>query len=207
MNIIYLAVIVFAFLFWLIFVELLKPKYLLLLLLFMATIALTNTYFFSPYKIPAKSMVPTLLSGDHILVNKFFYNIHDPVPGDVIIFELPRNPRQAFIKRIIGQPGDKIEIRSKALYINDKRILEQYAINIDPQTIPQKAQPRDFFGPVTVPKDHLFMLGDNRDYSSDSRFWGFLPKEGVKGKVSNIYWSWDNENKKVRWKRIGKSVK
>jgi len=207
MNIIYLTFIVLAFFFWLVFVELLKPKYIALLLLFMATIALTNTYFFSPYKIPAKSMMPTLLAGDHILVNKFFYNMHDPLPGDVIIFELPRNPRQAFIKRIIGQPGDKIEIKGKALYINDKNIRERYAINMDPQIIPQKVQPRDFFGPIIVPKNYLFMLGDNRDYSSDSRFWGFLPMKGVKGKVSNIYWSWDNENNKIRWSRIGKFVK
>jgi signal peptidase I len=207
MNIIYLALIVLAFFFWLIFVELLKPRHLMLLFVFVAIISLTNAYFFSPYKIPAKSMVPTLLNGDHILVNKFFYTMHDPLPGDVVIFELPRNPRQAFIKRIIGQPGDKIEIKGKALYINDKRIREQYAVNIDPQIMPPKAQPRDFFGPIIVPENHLFVLGDNRDYSSDSRFWGFLPMEGVKGKVSNIYWSWDNENKKVRWKRIGKSVK
>ena len=207
MNIIYLTLIVLVFFFWLVFVELLKPKYIALLLIFVATIVLTNTYFFSPYKIPAKSMVPTLLPGDHILVNKFFYKMHDPLPGDVIIFELPRNPKQAFIKRIIGQSGDKIEIKGKALFINDKPIREHYTINIDNQIIPPKTQPRDFFGPVIVPKNYLFMLGDNRDYSSDSRFWGFLPIEGVKGKVSNIYWSWDKENKKARWKRIGKFVK
>jgi len=207
MNIIYLIFMVLTFFFWLVFIELLKPRYFVILIVFIAIISLTKTFFFQPYKIPAKSMVPTLLTGDRILVNKFFYNIHDPLPGDVIIFELPRNPKQAFIKRIIGQPGDKIEIRGKALYINDKHIREQYAINIDPKIIPQKAQPRDFFGPIIVPKDHLFMLGDNRDYSSDSRFWGFLPMEGIKGKVSNIYWSWDNENNKTRWKRIGKSVK
>jgi signal peptidase I len=202
-----LAVIVFAFFFWLIFIELLKPKYLLLITLFIVAIALSNTYLISPYKIPAKSMVPTLLNGDHILVNKFSYNLHDPLRGDVIIFELPRNPKQTFIKRIIGLPDDKIEIRAKALYINDTVTREHYAINMDPQTIPKKAQPRDYFGPISVPKDHVFMLGDNRDYSSDSRFWGFLPMEGIKGKVSNIYWSWDEENRKVRWKRIGKTVK
>ncbi|MBW1643159.1 MAG: signal peptidase I [Deltaproteobacteria bacterium] len=206
MNIIYLIFIILAFFFWLVFIELLKPRYLVLLITFIAIISLTKIFFFQPYKIPAKSMVPTLRTGDHIIVNKFFYNMHDPLPGDVIIFELTRNPKQAFIKRIIGQPGDKIEIRSKALYINDKRIYEQYAINIDPQIIPPKTQPRDFFGPINVPKNHLFMLGDNRDFSSDSRFWGFLPMEGVKGKVSYIYWSLDSENKKVRWKRIGKSV-
>lgn len=179
----------------------------MLLFVFIAIISLTNVYFFSPYKIPAKSMVPTLLNGDHILVNKFFYYVREPLPGDIIIFELPRNPKQAFIKRIIGKPGDKIEIKAKALYINDIVISEPYTINTDPQIIPQEAQPRDFFGPIIVPKNHLFMLGDNRDYSSDSRFWGFLPVDGVKGKVSNIYWSWDKENKNVRWERIGKSVK
>ncbi|MCJ7773009.1 MAG: signal peptidase I [Desulfobacterales bacterium] len=207
MNIIYLVIIIFAFFLWLIFVELLKPKYLLLLIVLIAALSLTKTYFYQPYKIPAKSMIPTLLAGDHILVNKFFYYVHEPLPGDVIIFELPRNPKQAFIKRIIGKPGDKIEIKAKALYINDIVISEPYTINTDPQIIPQKAQPRDFFGPIIVPKNHLFMLGDNRDYSSDSRFWGFLPIDGVKGKVSNIYWSWDNENKNVRWERIGKFIK
>ena len=207
MNIIYLAVIIFAFFFWLIFIELLKPRYLFLLIVFIAIILLTKTYFISPYKIPAKSMVPTLLPGDHILVNKLFYKTHEPLPGDVIIFELPRNPNQAFIKRIIGKPGDKIQIKRKTLYLNDNSMSEPYAINTDPRVVPQKAQPRDYYGPIIVPEDHLFMLGDNRDFSSDSRFWGFLPIKGVKGKVSNIYWSWDKNNKEIRWKRVGKTVK
>jgi len=207
MNIIYLAFIVFAFFFWLIFVELLKPRYLIMFISFIAIIFITKTFFVQPYKIPAKSMTPTLLNGDHILVNKFFYNTHDPLPGHVVLFELPRNPKQIFIKRIIGRPGDKIEIKNKKLFINEKLTREPYAINMDLQTMPQKAQPRDFFGPVIVPDDHFFMLGDNRDFSSDSRFWGFLPMEGIKGKVSNIYWSWDKDNNKVRWNRIGKSVK
>ena len=207
MNIIYLTFIVFAFFFWLIFVELLKPRYLIFLIVCVTIITLTTTYIFSPYKIPAKSMVPTLMAGDHIIVNKIFFKKHALQPGDVILFELPRNPKQLFVKRIIGKPGDKIEIKGKTLYVNAEIIYEPYSISLDPHIIPQKTQPRDFFGPIIVPKNHLFVLGDNRDYSSDSRFWGFLPIKGIKGKVSNIYWSWDKENRKVRWKRIGKSVK
>jgi len=207
MNSIYLITIILGFFFWLIFVELLKPRYLLLLIIVAAAFLSIKTFFFQPFKIPTTSMVPTLLAGDQILVNKLYYTSHDPLPGDVILFELPRNPRQTFIKRIVGKPGDQIKINTKILFVNGKAILEPYAINKDPQIIPEQAQPRDYFGPVIVPEGHLFLLGDNRDFSSDSRFWGCLPIRGVKGKVSTIYWSYDNEQRKIRWSRIGNRVK
>jgi len=151
-------------------------------------------------------MIPTLLPGDRIIVDKFFYHSNEPKPGDVVLFELPRNPNQIFIKRLIGLPGDTVEVKNKFLYINGKQMHEPYALNLDSQIIPQKTQPRDFFGPVHVPKNQLFMLGDNRDFSSDSRFWGFLPVYGVKGKVLLVYWSWDNANRTIRWNRIGKFI-
>jgi len=206
MNVLYLAFIVISFFLWLIFVELLKPKYIFIFAIIVISIVIINTYFFSPYKIPAKSMIPSLMPGDRIIVNKFFYQTREPRPGDVILFELPRNPDQIFIKRLIGLPGDKVEINSKVLYINDKPIHESYALNLDTQVIPKETQPRDFFGPVRVPRDHLFMLGDNRDYSSDSRFWGFLPANGIKGKVVMVYWSRDNATGNIRWGRIGKCI-
>jgi len=206
MNIIYLTFIVLSFFIWLIFVELLKPRYLVGLTAVAAVLILINTFFYQPFRIPTTSMVPTLVDGDFIIANKFYYKTHDPKPGDVILFELPRNPRQTFIKRVIGKPGDKIEIQAKILFINNKAIYESYAIHTDPLIIPPNAQPRDYFGPVIVPENHLFVLGDNRDFSSDSRFWGFLPRRSVKGNVSHIYWSCDGVNNKVRWNRIGKAV-
>ncbi len=168
------------------------------------------------FKIPSGSMKNTLQIGDHILVNKFIYGVKLPftmttiIPykkpqrGDVVVFKFKEEPKKDFIKRTIGVPGDVIEIRNKELYVNKKRLEQDYAIYTDLHIIPKAMQPRDNFGPVTVPENSIFVMGDNRDYSYDSRFWGFVDLKDVKGRAFIIYWSWDNDNFGVRWGRIGK---
>lgn len=159
------------------------------------------------YKIPAASMEPSLLAGDHILVDKAATNFSR---GDIVVFELPEdshktNPRD-FIKRIVGLPGDDIEIHDKRLYVNGQPAAELYINHLDPQTIPATVAPRDFYGPVTVPEGMYFVLGDNRDRSYDSRFWGFVAEEKVHGGAVQVYWSWDREKGEVRWGRIGRKI-
>jgi len=158
------------------------------------------------YKIPSGAMIPTLLPGDHILVDKFIYKNHEPQRGDIVIFPYPVNPSQDFVKRLVGLEGDKIEIKDKQLYINDKKYTESYIVNSSPNVMPAEVAPRDNFGPIVVPSGKYFVMGDNRDNSHDSRFWKFVEKNTVKGKVKSLYWSWDKEAFNVRWGRIGKSI-
>ncbi len=167
------------------------------------------------FKIPSGSMLDTLQIGDHILVNKFIYGvklpfsdiviipIKHPQREDIIVFKFPEDPRKDFIKRVIGVPGDVIEIKDKRLYVNHQLFERDYAIHKDSRILPGNVQPRDNFGPITVPEGKLFVMGDNRDQSYDSRFWGFVDYKAVKGKAFIIYWSWDKNNFDVRWKRIG----
>ena len=175
------------------------------------------------YKIPSRSMVPTLLIGDHLLVNKFIYGIKIPVirttlvsvsnpeRGDIIVFIYPNDRSKDYIKRVIGVAGDKIEIRNKNIFINGKPYKDGFGIYSDSVVYPAMVQPRDNFGPVVVPKNSLFVMGDNRDESADSRFWGFVNLQDVEGKALFIYWSWNSEEenllKKVRWERIGSLLK
>lgn len=175
-----------------------------------------RTFIVQAFKIPSGSMKPTLLVGDHILVNKFLYGVKIPftditlVPvkkpkrGDIVVFKFPEDPKKDFIKRVIAVSGDTVQIRNKEVYINDKPIDDPYGIHIDPHTIPGKLRPRDNLDPVSVPPDSLFVMGDNRDHSYDSRFWGFVKLSSVKGKAFIIYWSWDKENLGVRWGRLGR---
>ncbi len=167
------------------------------------------------FKIPSGSMKETLLVGDHILVNKFIYGIKIPliqktlIPikkpqrGDVIVFRFPEDPDKDFIKRVIAVEGDVVEIRDKQVYVNGKPLKCDHAVFKDPHIIPGDIQPRDNFGPVKVPPGSLFVMGDNRDHSYDSRFWGFVDLDAVKGKAFMIYWSWDKARFGVRWRRIG----
>lgn len=157
------------------------------------------------YKIPSGSMEDTLLIGDFLLANKFIYgaklpipftNIHlpalrQPKPGDIVIFKYPRNPKVNYIKRCVAVEGQTVEIRDKVLYIDGKRFPDPHLSKYtDRNTRPQGRDPRDNFGPYKVPKGHLFMMGDNRDNSADSRYWGTLPRELVLGKAMIIHWSW-----------------
>lgn len=178
-----------------------------------------RTFIVQAFKIPSGSMKETLKIGDHILVNKFIYGIKVPftemtlVPvtspnhGDIIVFKFPEDPDKDFIKRVVGVEGDTIEIRDKHLFVNGAPTDYKQAIYTDPRAIPKGVQPRDNFGPVTVPAHSLFVMGDNRDHSYDSRFWGVVDLKAVKGKAFIIYWSWDKDNFGVRWSRIGDFLK
>jgi signal peptidase I len=174
-----------------------------------------RTFVVQAFKIPSGSMKPTLLIGDHILVNKFIYGvkipflnitlipIKNPKRGDIVVFKFPEDPKKDFIKRVIAVGGDTIQIHNKKVYINDKPVEDPYGTYLDPHCIPGAAQPRDNLGPVTVPPHSLFVMGDNRDHSYDSRFWGFVDLKAIKGKAFIIYWSWNKENTGIRWRRLG----
>lgn len=170
------------------------------------------------FKIPSGSMEDTLAIGDHILVNKFIYGmkvplldskflkIRDPKRGDVIVFEYPEDPSKDFIKRVIGTPGDTIEVKDKKVYVNGKPYDNPHEVHKEKDLFPKEQNPRDNMGPVKVPADSYFMMGDNRDRSYDSRFWGFVTSDKVKGLAFIKYWSWDNEHFTVRWRNIGKLI-
>jgi len=165
-----------------------------------------RTFIVQAFKIPSGSMLPTLQIGDHILVNKFIYRFASPRRGDVIVFKYPKDESRDFIKRTIGLPNDKVEIRNRRVFINDQPINEPYAVHSDPNVQEGSISPRDFFGPVVVPPGEYFMMGDNRDFSMDSRFWGFLDQDKIRGKAFLIYWSWDSEKLRPRWRRMGMIV-
>jgi signal peptidase I len=174
-----------------------------------------RTFAIQAFKIPSRSMVPTLLVGDQILVNKFIYGVKipylrkmiipvtNPEKGDIVVFIYPNDRSKDFIKRVIGIAGDKIEIKNKRIFINDKEYSDSYGVYSDNLIYPGVIQPRDNFGPVTVPQNSLFVMGDNRDESSDSRYWGFVDIKDVEGKAFIIYWSWDREDNNLRWRRLG----
>jgi len=170
------------------------------------------------FKIPSGSMIPTLLIGDHILVSKFIYGLRNPFTGtvvipvkeperlDVLVFKFPLNPSQDFIKRVIGLPGDTVEIIDKKVYINGVQLKNDPGVIESDHVIPAGKSPRDNFGPVTVPAASVFVMGDNRDNSHDSRFWGFVDFQDLKGKAYVLYWSWDRDDFNVRWQRLGKVI-
>jgi signal peptidase I len=174
-----------------------------------------RTFIICAYKIPSRSMVQTLLVGDHILVNKFLYgvkipflrktiiSVSEPQRGDIVVFIYPKDQSKDFIKRVIGVGGDTIEIKNKKIFINGKEYSDSYGIYSDNTIYPATMQPRDNFGPVTVPKNSIFVMGDNRDESYDSRFWGFVDLKDVEGKAFIIYWSWNHEDHNLRWQRLG----
>jgi signal peptidase I len=178
-----------------------------------------RAYIIQAFKIPSGSMIPTLIIGDHLLVTKFIYGVKPPLMenkilvidkpkrGDIIVFKYPEDPKRDFIKRVIAVEGDVIEGKDKKIYINGVEIKETYIRHSDSYSHPRELDPRDNFGPITVPKGKLFVMGDNRDQSYDSRFWGFVDLKDVKGKALIIYWSWDSENSKPRLERIGKLIK
>jgi len=166
------------------------------------------------FKIPSGSMLQTLQIGDHILVNKFVYGLKVPLTdkfivqgkgpkrGDIIVFEYPVDPSKDFIKRVIGVGGDTIQIVNKRVLVNGQAMEEPYARFTDQVILPANVQTRDNLGPLIVPPGKLFVMGDNRDESYDSRFWGFVDQSKVKGKAFIIYWSWDNKGFGVRWSRL-----
>jgi len=174
-----------------------------------------RTFIIQAFKIPSGSMKPTLQIGDHILVTKFIYgvkipiirktlvSIGEPKRGDMVVFIYPEDRSKDFVKRVIGIGGDNIEIRNKKIYLNGLPYNDNYGVYTDDMIIPGAAQPRDNFGPVTVPPGSVFVMGDNRDQSYDSRFWGFVDLRDVLGKAFIIYWSWNSDEHNVRWSRFG----
>ncbi len=176
------------------------------------------------FKIPSGSMKPTLLIGDHILVNKFAYGIRLPIwntqlvhvsnpkRGDIIVFQYPVDPSKDFIKRVIGIPGDTVRIQNKKVFVNDQPLDEPYAVHSDTRILPATISTRDNMSPLAIPPDCLFVMGDNRDESHDSRFWKFVSFDDLRGKAFIIYWSWNKDGEMswspsmsyVRWNRIGK---
>ncbi len=189
------------------------------------------------FKIPSGSMIPTLLIGDHILVSKLSYGVQWPADckfrmsfppvtcyasttvlsfgkperGVVIVFRYPEDEEKDFIKRIVGLPGDTIEIRRKIVHVNGAPLDDRaFTQRVDPGVIDGHINPRDNFGPITVPAQSYFVMGDNRDQSLDSRFWGFVSEEKIKGKAFRIYWSWSGQGtwqNWVRWERFGKAIR
>ena len=175
-----------------------------------------RTFIVQAFKIPSGSMIPTLQVGDHILVNKLSYGTRipfwekyliefkKPQRGDVIVFVFPEDPSKDFIKRVIGIGGDTVEIRGKRVYINNRLLEDPHAYFEGDRE--RMLQIRGDFGPVRVPEDYLFVMGDNRDRSYDSRFWGFVNIQAVKGKALMVYWSWDGTDRWVRWERLGNLI-
>lgn len=141
-----------------------------------------RTFVFQPFYIPSGSMEPTLQIQDRILVNKFGYRFWEPQRGDIVVFKYPLNPKKDFVKRLIGMPGERLEIKDSKVYVNNKVISEEY--------LPPDLRFQDF-GPVLVPENTYLMLGDNRNNSDDSRVWGPLPKENIIGKAMFVYWPLD----------------
>ncbi|MFA5353825.1 MAG: signal peptidase I [Thermodesulfovibrionales bacterium] len=180
-----------------------------------------RTFVVQAFKIPSGSMLDTLLIGDHILVNKFMYGTPVDIPftsinlfrmpgfskperGDIVVFKYPEDPTRDFIKRVIGTEGDVIEERNKIVYVNGKALHEPYIKHVDPTN---GIAMRDNFGPYIVPRGKCFVMGDNRDQSYDSRFWGYVDLTEVRGKAFVIYWSWDNERFSPRFGRIGNIIR
>jgi len=160
-----------------------------------------RTFVVQAFKIPTGSMENNLLIGDHLLVNKFIFG---PAPssverlllpvapvkrGDIVVFKYPEEPERDFIKRVIGLPGETLEVRSRNVFINGQKLDEPYAVHLDLQEIDR----RDNFGPVSIPPDDFFMMGDNRDNSNDSRFWGFAPRANLIGTPLFVYWSYEDQ--------------
>lgn len=183
-----------------------------------------RTFVVEAFKIPSGSMIPTLLIGDHLFVEKFAYGIKlpiihvkiipigEPKHDDIVVFRYPVNPSIYFIKRIIGVPGDTLQMINKRLYRNGKPVNESFVQHtddqIDPPNMPAgRFGSRDNWGPIIVPKKNYFVMGDNRDESYDSRFWGYVPEKNLVGKALFIYFSDRNGDPfSVRWKRIFKSL-
>jgi signal peptidase I len=176
-----------------------------------------RTFVVQAFKIPSGSMLPTLQIGDHLLVNKFIYGIRipfigkrffefrHPQHGDVIVFIYPQDPTKDFIKRVVGVPGDRIEVRNKDLFVNGEKVNDPNA-HYDAKSPSMARSPRDNFGPFEVPGNQVFVMGDNRDHSHDSRFWGPVKDEEILGKAFILYWSWDSAKFRPRWSRIGMRI-
>ncbi len=158
------------------------------------------------YKIPSGAMVPTLQIGDHVLTDKTAYHGHPPKRFDVVVFEFPKDPEKMFVKRVIGLPGDTIEIMNGKVWINGSELSEPYAYHSEGEG-GSRGSPGEYMGPKQIPEGSYFMMGDNRDQSYDSRFWGPVSGSKIWGRVRIIYFSWAAGSPHVRWGRIGMVVR
>ena len=176
----------------------------------------TNTFVLKTFYIPSGSMEDTLLVGDHLIVNRYLFGAEGalakvlptrtPRRGDIVVFRSPEDPSIDLVKRLIGLPGDRIEMRQKQLFVNDKPVDDHlFAVHKDPRTGDEshaydyQRYRRDNFGPLQVPEGHYFCLGDNRDQSYDSRYWGSVPAHYIKGRAFLIYWSYGGETPDGQW--------
>jgi signal peptidase I len=183
-----------------------------------------RTFVVQAFKIPTGSMEENLLIGDHLLVNKFVFGqtasgleqrllpITTIERGDVIVFKFPVEPERDFIKRVIGLPGETVEVRDRKIFINGTPIDDPHAHYLLPASSADYHEVTSFdvrerYGPVTVPANHYFMMGDNRDNSQDSRYWGFLPRDLVKGKALVIYWSYESEREEFEDASAGATIR
>jgi signal peptidase I len=173
------------------------------------------------FTIPSGSMMDTLLVGDYILVNKFLYGpevpftehrvpgLRDPQRGDIIVFKYPQDEKRDFIKRIVGTPGDTVQVRGHQVYVNAQPIWEPYVKRVE-GPLPSTGQTYCGYAygcePTVVPPNSYFVMGDNRDNSQDSRYWGFVKRDKIKGKAFLIYWSWDSDRHWLRWWRLASYI-
>ena len=166
------------------------------------------------FRIPSESMLDTLLVGDFLFVNKFEYGpkipfthirlpgLRAPKTGDVIVFQYPQDPSKDYIKRCIAGGGQTIEIRDKKVFVDGRALVEPYAVHVDPNVRSAGYDYRDNYPRRSIAPGELFMMGDNRDNSNDSRFWGTVAMDLVKGRAMFIYWSWDGDRHWPRWARL-----
>jgi signal peptidase I len=181
-----------------------------------------RTWVVQAFKIPTGSMENNLLIGDHLLVNKLVSGpsataferailpLRDPKRGDVMVFKYPDEPERDFIKRVIGLPGETLEMRNKKIYINGQPLEEPYVHFLEPAAEGQEVTQfdlRERYGPVRIPEGQYFVMGDNRDNSQDSRYWGFLPRHYIKGKALMIYWSYDSGPEEYVDSGLGATIK
>jgi signal peptidase I len=182
-----------------------------------------RTFVVQAFKIPTGSMEENLLIGDHLLVNKFVFGpttsaaekgvlpVADIKRGDVLVFKYPVEPERDFIKRVIGLPGETVEVKERKIYINGAVVDDSRAHYLLPATSDYHEvtsfDVRERYGPVTVPPNQYFVMGDNRDNSQDSRYWGFLPRDLVKGRALVIYWSYESDRDESEDTSAGATVR
>ncbi|MEW5994839.1 MAG: signal peptidase I [Candidatus Zixiibacteriota bacterium] len=176
-------------------------EYLETALIALVAAGLLRFFVVSAYRVSSSSMADTLLEGDYIFVNKLAYRYgSDPQPGDIVVFQYPNNPDKDLIKRIVAVGGQEVQIADKVLYVDGQVAqIPPHSKHIDRKIMPAELSFRDNFGPYIVPDGHFFVLGDNRDDSRDSRFWGPVPNEYIIGKSVFVYWSWMPDPDAPKW--------
>src|SRR5215210_6256441 len=181
-----------------------------------------RTWVVQAFKIPTGSMENNLLIGDHLLVNKFVFGpqlsrferavlpMREIKRGDIVVFKYPDEPERDFIKRVVGLPGETIELRNKKVFVNGTALDEPYVHFLEASHLAAEVTSfdvRERYGPVRVPDGQYFVMGDNRDNSQDSRYWGFLPRHYIKGRALMIYWSYESGREDYLDEGIGATVR